>query len=145
MKVAFYKSTRPGLPGIYNRLVRWWEPGLYSHCELVFGDGVAASSSYMDGGVRFKRIDFDPDRWDFIELPAHLEHDAYVWFAMHVGEGYDIIGNFSFLLDFLRSHTGKWFCSEAVGESLGMVEAWRLGPNGLAAALMSFNLIGSRR
>jgi len=30
----------------------------------------------MDGGVRFKRIDYDPDHWDFIELPDHLEPAA---------------------------------------------------------------------
>ncbi len=141
MKVALYKGTQPGIPGLYNRIVRWWEPGQYSHCELVFSDGMAASSSFMDGGVRFKLIEFDPERWNFIELPAHLEFNAHYWFSIHAGEGYDLIGNFRFLFDFLRNRNGKWFCSEAVGEALGMVEAWRLGPNGLAATLINVKQI----
>lgn len=67
MKLALYKSTRPGLPGLYNRLVRWWTDSEYSHCELVFSDGMCGSSSWLDGGVRLKRIELDPDHWDVID------------------------------------------------------------------------------
>ena len=139
LSVAFYKGTRPGLAGIYNRVVRWWEPGKYSHCELVFSDGLSASSSYKDGGVRFKKIDFNPDNWDFIEIPANLEPAAFMWFTRHIGEGYDLVGNLRFLFDFIRNRNDKWFCSEALAESLGMVDSWRLGPNGLAAVLKYLN------
>ena len=52
MKAAFYKGTRPGLQGIYSRAVRAIDRGPYSHCELVFSDGLSASASYIDGGVR---------------------------------------------------------------------------------------------
>ena len=68
MQAAFYKATRPGLQGIYSRAVRWIDRGPYSHCELVV-DGVAYSSSLMDGGVRGKVIQFKPEHWDFIDLP----------------------------------------------------------------------------
>lgn len=135
MKIALYKATRPGLPGIYNRLVRWWEHGQYSHSELIFSDGLAASSSFEDGGVRFKRIDFNPARWDIIDLPDHLEPAARAWFTAHEGKSYDLLGNLHFLLGFLSDSRDKWFCSEAVGGALGMIEPWRLGPNGLAAVL----------
>lgn len=42
MKLASYRSTRPGLQGIANRLIRWRLRGPYSHSEIVFepGDGV---------------------------------------------------------------------------------------------------------
>lgn len=42
MKLASYKATRPGLQGLFNRLIRWRFSGLYSHNEVVFepGDGV---------------------------------------------------------------------------------------------------------
>lgn len=42
MKLASYKSTRPGLQGIANRLIRLRLRGVYSHNEVVFepGDGV---------------------------------------------------------------------------------------------------------
>lgn len=44
MQLASYKSTRPGLQGIANRLIRWRFAGPYSHSETVFepGDGVDA-------------------------------------------------------------------------------------------------------
>lgn len=135
MKAAFYKSTRPGMAGIYNRLVRWWERGPYSHCELVFSDDMAASSSYEDGGVRLKQIDFDPAHWDFIDLPDRLEPAARGWFEAQHGKAYDLLGNMRFLLGFMSDGRDKWFCSEAVAAALGMEEPWRYGPNGLAAAL----------
>lgn len=69
MQAAFYKATRPGWQGIYSRAVRVIDRGPYSHCELVFSDGMSGSASYIDGGVRLKRIDYDPAHWDFVELP----------------------------------------------------------------------------
>lgn len=44
MQLASYKSTRPGLQGLFNRLIRWRFAGAYSHSEVVFepGDGVGA-------------------------------------------------------------------------------------------------------
>ncbi|SDM57475.1 hypothetical protein SAMN05428957_10898 [Oryzisolibacter propanilivorax] len=44
MLLASYKSTRPGLQGVANRLIRARLRGIYSHNELVFepGDGVDA-------------------------------------------------------------------------------------------------------
>lgn len=135
MRAAFYKGTRPGLPGIYNAVVRAWDSGPYSHCELIFSDGMSASASFADGGVRFKRIGYDPNRWDFIELPDHLEEAARNWFAMHDGKPYDIAGNFGFVWRPIRGRSGAFFCSEAVAAALGFPEAWRYSPNGLASAL----------
>lgn len=42
MQLASYKSTRPGLQGLANRLIRLRLRGIYSHSEVVFqpGDGV---------------------------------------------------------------------------------------------------------
>ena len=44
MLLASYTSTRPGLQGVANRLIRLRLRGSYSHSELVFepGDGVDA-------------------------------------------------------------------------------------------------------
>jgi hypothetical protein len=132
---AFYKGTRPGLQGIYSRGVRWVECGDYSHCELVFSDGMSASASWIDGGVRFKHIEFNPEHWDFIELPSEWEDDARLWFAEHVGMPYDITGNGRFLCGLVRESQGKVFCSEALAAALGLTEPWRYGPNGLANIL----------
>lgn len=131
LRAAFYKA--PGLP--YNYLVRWWDRGPYSHCELQFSDGMAASSSFMDGGVRFKAIDWNPDNWDFIDLPDHLEVDARAWFEANKGAKYDWLGNVRFLLGFLPNGKDQFFCSEAVAAALGFTDPWRFTPNSLASAL----------
>ena len=137
-RAAFYKSTRPGLAGLYNRLVRWWCAGPYSHVELIFSDGMAASASFADGGVRFKRIDFDPERWDFIELPSHLEPAARAWFVGNVSRRYDLLGNLGFAWRPVCGEEGAFFCSEACAAAVGIPAAWRYDPNALASALTIF-------
>lgn len=137
MRAAFYKATRPGLQGLYSRGVRWVDRGPYSHCELIFSDGMSASASWMDGGVRCKRIDYDPAHWDFIELPAHLEPYARDWFERNDGAPYDLAGNLRFAFFMVSESPDGRFCSEALAAALGLREAWRLGPNGLAALLLS--------
>jgi len=130
LKAAFYKGTRPGADGLYNRGVRFWCQGPYSHCELVFSDGMAASASFMDGGVRFKAITFDPANWDLLELPRANEAAARTWFTEHLGAGYDIVGNLRFIVSPLPDDPAKFFCSEAVLAALGFAEPWRFCPNG---------------
>ena len=141
MKAAFYKGTRPGIAGIYNRLVRWWTKSPYSHVELIFCDGqrfageLAASASNMDGGVRTKVIAFDPARWDFIELPDSLADRAWQWFREHDGAAYDLVGNLQFVLAPIPHSQQRWFCSEAVAAALDIPDPWRYSPGTLASAL----------
>lgn len=143
LRAAFYKSTHPGLPGVYNRLVRWWTRSEYSHVELLLaGPGgydsnlyFAASASAMDGGVRFKYIDFDPALWDFIDLPEQLVDGAWSWFLANEGAAYDYLGNVHFVLSPVAGSKRKWFCSEAVAAALGIPDSGRFDPGTLHAAL----------
>lgn len=96
--VAFYKGTRPGIQGWYNRLVRCWTRSPYSHCEMIFSDGISSSSSFLDGGVRFKEIEYKPENWDIVELPIEFEKLARLWFIQHEGDSYDVIGNIGFVI-----------------------------------------------
>ena len=137
MRAAFYKATRPGWQGIYSRAVRWIDRGPYSHCELVFSDGLSGSASYIDGGVRLKRIDYNPAHWDLVDLPASLEPYARDWFERNAGAPYDLMGNVRFVLPWLADSERGWFCSEAIAAALGWAEPWRFGPNGLSALLRS--------
>lgn len=137
MKLAFYKGTRKGLQGLYSRLTRWVDAGPYSHCELIFSDGLSASSSFIDGGVRFKSINYKEDNWDFVELPDYLEAQAREWFEEHEGDKYDVLGNLRFILFFVQHSKNKHFCNEAISDSLGFKESWRLGPNGFASLFKS--------
>lgn len=132
-RLAFFKGTHAGMNGIYNRLVRARGRGLYSHVEMCFSDGVCASASYMDGGVRFKTMtlaDDDPD-WDFINLPVELEAAGRDWFTAHEGRAYDFWGNIALVIGFVGDSPDNWFCSEAVAAALGIEESWRLEPNAL--------------
>jgi len=137
MQVAFYKGTRPGFQGVYSRLVRWVDRGPYSHCELVFSDGMSGSASFIDGGVRLKQIDYSPQNWDIFNLPDHLEPAARAWFEAHKGEPYDLLGNLQFVFWLVREAPTGWFCNEACGAAIGLLEPWRLGPNGFAAYIQS--------
>lgn len=49
MKLACYRSTRPGLQGVANRLIRWRLRGPYSHNELVFEPGDNVDKFMPDG------------------------------------------------------------------------------------------------
>lgn len=139
-RIAFYQGTRPGVAGLYSRLGRWLDHGPYSHCELVFSDGMSASASYMDGGVRIKYIGYTSvNCWDFVDLPAQFETDARKWFMAHHGQKYDVMGNINALLGFVPHSPDKWFCSEAIAASLNLTDPWRYKPNGLAAVLKELN------
>ena len=127
--VAFYKGTRPGIQGLYSFLVRWWTRSPYSHCEMIFSDGISASSSFLDGGVRFKDITYNPDHWDIVELPIQLEQSARNWFVQHEGESYDLIGNLGFVIGSVDDAKRKWFCSEAIMAALGVEEPGKFSPS----------------
>lgn len=131
MHIAFYKANSPGLAGLYNRAVRWWTGGKYSHVELIFSNGLSASSSFRDGGVRFKTIDYDMAKWDIYPLHNVNEAAALQWFQQHQGAPYDIVGNLHFLFNPIAGSVKKWFCSEAAAAALGVNEPWRCDPNSL--------------
>ena len=53
------------------------------------------------------------------------------WFWRHRGDHYDWMGVLRFALPFLRQRPGKWFCSEAVAEALGMADSAGVTPGDL--------------
>jgi hypothetical protein len=134
-RAAFYRGTRPGLAGLYNRLGRWLDHGPYSHAELIFGNGMSGSASFMDHGVRIKYIGYTSGDWDFVTLPDWMEYAAQSWFIDHRGARYDLMGNLNAAFGFVPHSRDKWFCSEAIAEALGLRDSWRYKPNGLRAVL----------
>jgi hypothetical protein len=125
-RIAFYK----GSDTLLGTLIRWWENGPYSHCELVFSDGVWGTAYYKGGVLLRPRIVSDAD-WDYIDLPSDLEASAREWFEAHKGKSYDYVGILRFVFDFLNPSRDKWICSRACSDALGLIGGWRLGPNGL--------------
>lgn len=141
MKIAFYKGEQTGFVGVYGKFQKKFDSGEFTHCEIVFSDGMAASSSLRDKGVRFKKIDFHPDRWVFIDVSWADEEVARQYFTKWEGTPYDLMGNVFFALGFVRGSKDKLFCSEACAEALGLKEGWRYSPNGLYQILMLMSQI----
>ena len=136
MKVAFYKYHRGGIKGLFDWLIRIVTNGPYSHCELIFSDGQAYSSSIQDGGCRYKDIVFDPEHWDIIEVAAD-EQTMRRFCDEEKGSGYDFPGVFRFLVLEIKESPDKWFCSEVCasalqhgGRLLG-VKPWQVHPSRL--------------
>ena len=133
VKIAFYKGRRRA----FNRLVSWWTRGPYSHTELVI-DGVSYSSSFTDGGVRAKVIEYDPEHWDVVDAPWVDAEAALAWFRAHEGRGYDLLGLVGFVLGPVEEDKARYFCSEAVATMAGFLETWRFHPNAFAAVVHRF-------
>jgi hypothetical protein len=129
-KVAFFK----GPENLFGNLIRLWELGPYSHCEMIFSDGMTGAATAPDGVTVSSKHYNDAD-WDYIYLPLELESYARAWFEDHKGKAYDYTGDLHFVLYFIHPSKDKWFCSRAVADALGWANASSYGPNKLARAM----------
>jgi hypothetical protein len=115
LRVAF----RYGDSRLFARAVCWFRGGDAAHCEAVpewdtaTGEHTCISSSFLDGGVRLKRMPLPADKWRIYEVEVEAVR-AWGWFFEHRGEGYDSLGLFGFVWRPIRGWARKWFCSEAV-------------------------------
>lgn len=128
-----------------DRLVRFRTRSEYSHVELLQGDAgygkhLAISSSGRDGGVRIKRIDFHPDRWDIMPLEGWCRPDAWDRASRHLGAPYDwsgILGTFA--LPVLRQSDRAWWCSELLAYAVGLSHPWVQSPGTLFSQVLDLN------
>jgi len=127
VQLALYK----GKGQIGNAAIRLWTGSEYSHCELVV-DGWCYSSSVMDKGVRRKRIDLKPDKWDLIELPWANAADVQHYFAQtdHYRYGWPSLIT-SQLFNLNRAVKGAEFCSEWCAKAVGLPSASSYSPGSL--------------
>lgn len=141
MKFAFQKQDT----GIFAQLIRIWTFSKYSHCEVIFSDGLAFSSHVADGGTRFINLSYpSPAKWDIIEIPTTVEEEIAIkaFCYRELNCKYDWLGIFlSQVLPFRREHPDRWFCSElcaAILKLLGYLRdrrACEFSPGSLARAL----------
>ena len=115
MKLALYK----GRGQIGNAVIRWWTRSPYSHCEIVIGD-VGYTSSLMDGGVRAKRIKFDPAHWDFVDLAWAHEHEVKMLYGQTKDEPYGWMDLIKRQFFNRPGDDRGWFCSEWCAAALGL-------------------------
>lgn len=144
MRLAFYKAENG--KWLDREIARHDDPYLYSHVELAFwptaSDGrvwQCFSSSWRDGGVRYKHIDLSDGKWDMLKVPASGSEitDVYHWCYGKRGGKYDIPGVLAFKIPLIRELGNCWFCSEICTAALqqvglfGGVRPSKLSPNAL--------------
>lgn len=138
VKVAFYKGRSTAWNNFWADLIRWWTDGPYSHVEVITktddkGQVYSYSAVLKGDAVRGEwRSDMDATGWDFVELdidPSYVE----AWFDDKIKRGckYDLLGLLGFVFRRNQYSKDKYFCSEAVADSIGLEEGWRYDPNAL--------------
>lgn len=137
MRMAFYKSNRGTF--LDFMIDAWTGFGGFSHCELVFSDGMSFSSSPREGKCRFKSIKYD-DKWVMVDLDwiGDLnEGEIRLQCINEVGKKYDYLGIFfTFVLPIHVDDRKKWWCSEICTKMIG-IKKFRISPNRLFKVLMN--------
>ncbi len=117
MKIAFYLAKNGDF---YDWIISLVTFSKYSHCEIVFSDGMCASSSIRDGGIRFKEIDVNSGNWDVFELSNAIdEKTVRDWFVNNDADSYDLFAAVLSVLNINAYREDKKFCSQACGLALG--------------------------
>ena len=149
MKIACYIGThakddlltRIGWAG--TRLVQKGSFRRVTHVEAILeehadGSITIGSASLRDGGVRVKTVKLNPDHWIIIDVPSWDVAKARLWFVDHAGQAYDWRGAFVTWLPATWDREDQWFCNEAVGASVGVVDPDIHGPSQFASMALSF-------
>ena len=117
MKIAFYLGKHGTF---YDKVICLATFSKYSHCEIVFSDGMCASASCRDDGIRFKKIDLE-EKWVVFDLLSQFDEAAIkYWFNLHDSDKYDYLGAFGSVLNIDSTSDSKKYCSYACATVLGI-------------------------
>jgi len=138
VKIAFYKgNSSTAWNNFWANAVRWWTGGPYSHTEVITktdetGKHLCYSSTIKEHGVRGEWRVLPESDWDFVDVDSDPEA-VTAWFEDKIKQGckYDMLGLLGFLFKRQEFDKNKYFCSEAVADSIGIREGWRYDPNDL--------------
>lgn len=156
--VAFYKYKTKvrNLRTLKNRIVDevicCVTGGQYSHCEIAVptsDEGLfnIYSSSPRDGGVRVRfNVKLASKRWDLVPIrfldgrlsPHNHRGIMRAIFAFHTerrAAKYDWRGVASFVCKWFGHSKQRYFCSEFVGEFIGVSESQHISPSDLYGLL----------
>ena len=145
MQFAFYKAHGASA-NIWDKLISLWENGPYAHCEVILSGPddkglyeIASSKPGKGQGVRITYSALPTEDWDIIESPGN-EAAVRQWFVDNAGKVYDYLGLVGFIFRPVPDDKEKYFCSEAIGNALGIKDAWRYDPNSLYSLLQYINV-----
>lgn len=138
--LALYKGHKTGkspkalVMRFSDWLTRKLTKGKYSHCEtaILRDDGYfdCYSASIRDGGVRYKRMELEAEKWDLLKVERKAA-DITAFFNATAGCKYDWLGAFGVVFG-IPEKPNCYFCSEWVAATFGIKQAWRFSPNDLA-------------
>lgn len=136
MKIAFYKAEYGNLVDFGISLASF---SPYSHCELVFSDGMCGSASPRDGGVRLKLIEMN-SHWDVFEINTEIDEDVIrYWFTINDSEEYDMLGAIGSIAHIDLTSDNKKFCSYIAASVMGLDPI--ISPGGLFRLLKKKKMI----
>jgi hypothetical protein len=113
MQLAFYHGNGDLITDLI-RVLTW---GAYSHVEIVFSDGRWFSASGRgNAGVRWKDGP-GGEGWVLVDLPfitQEAEAEVFDWANRQIGLPFSWFGVWSFVVPWMGTSSGDWFCSELV-------------------------------
>jgi hypothetical protein len=116
MKIIFYKAKHGRW---IDKLIAMASFSKYSHCELLFPDGLCRSASNRDGGIRTKKIDINC-HWDSFDINGDFDVAAILyWFNTNKTDTYDFFGAIGSIFHIDLTSEDKKFCSYACAIVLG--------------------------
>jgi hypothetical protein len=135
VKFAFKKSKS----SLFDRLICFWQVGPYCHCEAILSGPdnkgeYEVASSLPGTGVRIAHQQLPSSDWDIIDAFGDV-NSVRSWYQNHLGAKYDYLGILGFIFRPVKKDKNEYFCSESIGNALGIPQSWRLDPNGLYAVL----------
>ena len=115
INVAFFKAK---YGGFFSKLIKFQDrkiKGIHSHVELIFPQykifdpkgqrelSLCFSSYEKEGGVRFKFIYLNPEKWDIVpmKIPDDRLHELLAAAAELTDSTYDWFGIVKFVLPFV--------------------------------------------
>lgn len=132
MKIASFK----GKGNLVDWAIRKATGGIYSHNEAILeelGDGYCLCASSNPGnGVRIKVVFISSEDWDVVDVPQWDAEKCRQWFLKHLEANYDYAGAINFIFKAAHQDKKRWFCSEAIADSLGIPYSSNYSPSNLA-------------
>ena len=126
-----------------DKLIRWWTGSLYSHCEIYDSKlGFCHSSSYRDGGVRYKLIKVERNpNWYLKRIDIGNDDEILNNLCnKNIGK-YDVMN--LFFTHFFKCnthHKDKYTCAEYCAEIIGLENAHKYSPATLKTELSTLNM-----
>ena len=119
VELRFYIANSGNL---FDRFIGLASKDRYSHVELYI-NGTSFSSSSRDGGVRAKKIDYKPGKWQIVDLKNTVNLQRfYNFFDATNSCGYDYMSVvFKAMGNEVDMDKKRWYCSEWVAAALNIL------------------------